>query len=44
MNTEALIITLKQLKLHGMADTIGNLANQASPVYQQVKYAPSTTR
>jgi DNA replication protein DnaC len=35
MNTEALIITLKQLKLHGMADTIGNLANQASPVYQQ---------
>ena len=32
---DALITTLKTLKLFGMADTIANLAEQASPVYQQ---------
>ena len=35
MNAEVLIMTLKQLKLHGMADTIANLAEQASPAYLQ---------
>lgn len=33
--SEALITTLKTLKLFGMADTIAHLAEQASPVYQQ---------
>jgi len=33
--SEALITTLKTLKLFGMADTIAQLAEQASPVYQQ---------
>ena len=33
--SDALITTLKSLKLFGMADTIANLAEQASPVYQQ---------
>ena len=35
MNAETMITTLKSLKLFGMADTIGNMATQASPVYQQ---------
>ena len=30
-----MITTLKTLKLHGMADAIGELAEQASPAYQQ---------
>lgn len=34
MNTEALMTTLKTLKLHGMADSIASLAEQASPTYQ----------
>jgi DNA replication protein DnaC len=33
--SEALITTLRTLKLFGMADTIAHLAEQASPVYQQ---------
>jgi DNA replication protein DnaC len=33
--SDALITTLKTLKLFGMADTIDHLAEQASPVYQQ---------
>jgi len=33
--SDALITTLKTLKLFGMADTINQLAEQASPVYQQ---------
>jgi DNA replication protein DnaC len=33
--SDALITTLKTLKLFGMADTIAHLAGQASPVYQQ---------
>jgi DNA replication protein DnaC len=35
VNPEGLIMTLKQLKLHGMADSITQLAEQASPAYQQ---------
>ena len=30
-----MITTLKSLKLFGMADTLGNMATQASPAYQQ---------
>ena len=36
MNADAMITTLKSLKLFGMADTIGNLAEQGAPAYQQV--------
>lgn len=35
MSTDAMITNLKSLKLFGMAETIGNLAEQGSPVYQQ---------
>ncbi|MCU7878999.1 MAG: IS21-like element helper ATPase IstB [Candidatus Thiodiazotropha sp. (ex Lucinoma borealis)] len=35
MSAEAMITTLKSLKLFGMADTIANMASQASPAYQQ---------
>ena len=35
MKPEAMITTLKSLKLFGMADTITEMAAQASPVYQQ---------
>jgi len=35
MNAETMMTTLKSLKLFGMADTIGTMATQASPVYQQ---------
>jgi DNA replication protein DnaC len=35
MNADAMITTLKSLKLFGMADTIGTMATQASPAYQQ---------
>ena len=34
MKKDALITTLKTLKLYGMADSILSLAEQASPVYQ----------
>ncbi len=37
MNTEAMILTLRSLKLFGMAETISNLATQSSPVYQQAQ-------
>lgn len=37
MNTEAMITTLKTLKLFGMADTIANLMEQSSPAYQQAR-------
>ena len=33
--TDALMMTLKTLKLYGMAESVANLAEQASPVYQQ---------
>lgn len=35
MSAEAMITTLKSLKLFGMAETIGNLSEQGSPAYQQ---------
>jgi DNA replication protein DnaC len=35
MNAEAMITTLKTLKLFGMAETVGTMATQASPIYQQ---------
>jgi DNA replication protein DnaC len=35
MNPDAMITTLKSLKLHGMADAITTLSTQSSPAYQQ---------
>lgn len=35
MKPEAMITTLKSMKLHGMADAIHILADQSSPAYQQ---------
>jgi DNA replication protein DnaC len=35
MNAQAMMATLKSLKLFGMADTIANMQTQGSPVYQQ---------
>ena len=35
MKADAMIATLKSLKLHGMADAVHTLAAQASPIYQQ---------
>lgn len=35
MNQDALIATLKSLKLYGMADSIAHLHEQAAPAYQQ---------
>ncbi len=35
MNSEALIATLKSLKLFGMVDTVTEMASQASPAYHQ---------
>lgn len=35
MNPDAMITTLKSMKLHGMADAIHTLADQSSPAYQQ---------
>jgi DNA replication protein DnaC len=35
MTADAMITTLKALKLFGMADTISNLAEQGAPAYQQ---------
>lgn len=37
MNTEAMITTLKALKLFGMADTIIDLAAQSSPAFKQAE-------
>lgn len=34
MSTEEMIVTLKSLKLFGMAETVSNLATQSSPAYQ----------
>jgi len=34
MQPSAMIQTLKSLKLHGMAQAVGELASQASPAYQ----------
>ena len=35
MNPDAMITTLKAMKLHGMADAIHTLSDQSSPAYQQ---------
>jgi len=35
MNPDAMITTLKSMKLHGMADAINTLSEQSSPAYQQ---------
>jgi DNA replication protein DnaC len=35
MTAEAMVTTLKSLKLFGMADTVANMAEQAAPIYQQ---------
>ena len=35
MKPDAMITTLKSMKLHGMADAIHTLADQSSPAYQQ---------
>ncbi len=35
MKADAMITTLKTLKLHGMADAVNTLAEQSSPAYQQ---------
>ena len=35
MKADAMITTLKTLKLHGMADAISTLSTQSSPAYQQ---------
>lgn len=37
MNTDAMIHTLKSLKLFGMADVIADLGSQSSPAYQQAQ-------
>ncbi|MDA1373055.1 MAG: ATP-binding protein, partial [Proteobacteria bacterium] len=37
MHTEAMMKTLKSLKLFGMAGTIADLAEQASPAYLQAQ-------
>lgn len=37
MNADAMMTTLKQLKLYGMADAIATLAEQASPAYQNAQ-------
>ena len=37
MRPEAMVTTLKTLKLHGMAQTIADLAAQSSPAYQQAE-------
>lgn len=37
MNSDAMITTLKSLKLFGMADTIADLAAQDSPAYRQAQ-------
>ena len=37
MSIEAMITTMKSLKLHGMAQSIGELSEQASPAYSQAE-------
>lgn len=37
MEAEAMVATLKSLKLHGMADAIGELAHQQAPAYRQAE-------
>lgn len=35
MSADAMVTTLKSLKLFGMADTVATMAEQAAPIYQQ---------
>ncbi|MET0014359.1 MAG: IS21-like element helper ATPase IstB [Sedimenticola sp.] len=35
MNAEAMVTTLKSLKLFGIADTVATMSDQAAPIYQQ---------
>jgi DNA replication protein DnaC len=37
MQTNTVVTTLKSLKLHGMADAIGELAQQQAPAYRQAE-------
>lgn len=37
MEAENMVATLKSLKLHGMADAIGDLAHQQAPAYRQAE-------
>ncbi len=37
MSIDAMVTTLKSLKLYGMAQSIGELAQQASPAYHQAE-------
>ncbi|MEJ1388624.1 MAG: IS21-like element helper ATPase IstB [Candidatus Sedimenticola sp. (ex Thyasira tokunagai)] len=37
MNTDAIIQTMKQMKLFGMADAVADLGEQASPAFQQAQ-------
>ena len=37
MPADAMVTTLKSLKLHGMADAIGELAQQQAPAYHQAE-------
>jgi len=37
MSVESLLVTLKQLKLYGMAQSIGELSSQDSPAYSQAE-------
>jgi DNA replication protein DnaC len=37
MNADAMITTLKSMKLHGMADAIATLSAQSSPAYQSAQ-------
>ena len=34
MNAEAMVTTLKSLKLFGMADTVATMSEQEAPIYQ----------
>ena len=37
MNADAMVTTLKSMKLHGMADAIATLSTQSSPAYQSAQ-------
>ena len=37
MPADAMVATLKSLQLHGMADAIGELAQQQAPAYHQAE-------
>jgi len=37
METEIMVVTLKSLKLHGMAEAIGEFAHQQAQAYRQAE-------